>query len=76
MSVYVTKVHGARPRCYHTDRQCSSIRDESDVREYELESLPWDVPECEWCAGDVDKGAATSPHFKALKEASKGGESA
>jgi hypothetical protein len=76
MSVYVTKVYGARPSCYHTDAECSSLREGSDVREYDLDALPWEIPECQWCAGDVDKGAATSPHLQALKDAAKGGESA
>lgn len=74
--VWVLKPHGRAPACYHTDAECRVIKRPEKLRDdWTEETLPWDVPECEWCSGGVDTGASNSGHVAALKEKA-GGESA
>jgi hypothetical protein len=47
--VIVVKTGGAAPSVYHSGAECGHIRKDDPLRRPK-EDLPWDIPECQWCA--------------------------
>lgn len=66
--VWVTKRNGGAPNVYHTDEDCHRIEDPENADDWTKGTLPWDVPECQFCDGGIERSNGDRSYITALKE--------
>lgn len=72
MTVYVAPGYG-RCESYHTDPDCQILQAASRVDEREEVPKSWDVEECKFCAGTVERTGGDRSIFEAAKQYGQGG---
>jgi hypothetical protein len=66
-TVWVMKPNGSVPNVYHTETDCQHV-DSEEANDRTLGSLPWDIPKCRFCAGEVEVSNGDRSHIESLKD--------